>query len=350
MMGGEIGVESQVGMGSKFWFMIPMRIAQACDLVCELPLNENDKKYVAKHPSEITILLAEDNDTNRLVARKYLEKVGFHVDEAVNGFQAVDLVRSHDYDLILMDVSMPEMDGMMASCQIRAMGERYAQIPIIALTAHVMAGDRDLCLSAGMNDYLNKPIDYTMLIKALDRWLHLELNQGICSGARDSGLYLPVPEEKKERDTLVLEQVELKPDEKEPASGGTLEYYVKQYSLFEPVILERMRDTLGAQAVQQVTDVFLKDSRRRVAEFDGLGDNNHLRDLAHTMKSCSGNCGLLRFSHMMIDLEAAAAKGDAAQIKEIRPLIMDLYHESVEALLKGRETYVCTQETVEDQS
>jgi PAS domain S-box-containing protein len=347
MMGGEIGVESQVGTGSKFWFMIPMRTAQASDLVCELPLAERKKNAVAKHPSEITILLAEDNETNRLVAKKYLEKIGFHVDEAVNGVQAVNLARAKQYDLILMDVSMPEMDGMMASFQIRAIGEGYAQTPIIALTAHVMAGDRDLCLSAGMNDYLNKPIDYDVFIKTLDRWLHLELAHNVLARDRDNGLCGFPAQEKREQGEMDRSVSDASSTEMQPALVGTLGYYTKKYPLFDPTVLERMRDTLGGDVVQQVTDVFLKDSKKRIAELDTANDYSHLQDLAHTMKSCCGNCGLTRLSHAMADLEAAAGKGDIAQIREIQPLLMGLYQESIHALLEGRTTYFSNQEAPE---
>ena len=116
------------------------------------------------------ILLVEDNANNREVALDFLSAAPVEVDVAVHGGQAVQMVRDNDYDLVLMDIAMPGIDGLAATRQIRALGNRAA-LPIVAMTAHAMAGDREQSLKAGMNDHVTKPIDPSLLFKALLRWI-----------------------------------------------------------------------------------------------------------------------------------------------------------------------------------
>ncbi len=116
------------------------------------------------------VLLVDDSTLNREVAIEFLKEAGLSIDEAVNGREAVEKVRAGDYRLVLMDIQMPEMDGITATQTIRA-DERFRDLPIIAMTAHAMAGDRERSLAAGMNDHLTKPIDPDALYGALERWI-----------------------------------------------------------------------------------------------------------------------------------------------------------------------------------
>jgi two-component system sensor histidine kinase/response regulator len=116
------------------------------------------------------ILLAEDSPLNRQIALEFLAEVGIVADLASTGLEAVDMVQSNPYDLVLMDIQMPELDGISATRLLRAQ-ERFAHLPIIAMTAHAMTGDRALSLDAGMNDHLTKPIDPEQLFATLARWL-----------------------------------------------------------------------------------------------------------------------------------------------------------------------------------
>jgi CheY-like chemotaxis protein len=119
------------------------------------------------------ILLAEDNRTNQRLAIAFLEKMGHRVDAVANGAEAVEALRSRPYDLVLMDVQMPEMDGLEATRLVRqtSTGVRNPDIPVVAMTAHAMKGDRERCLEAGMNDYLSKPINRAELAAVIERWL-----------------------------------------------------------------------------------------------------------------------------------------------------------------------------------
>ena len=304
LLEGEIGVESQVGKGSKFWFMLPLELCEGeAGLVKEENSEIKGPKFDGRSPQNCSVLLVEDNDTNRLVAGRYLQKAGFKVEEACNGLQAVEKAKEKNYDLILMDVSMPEMDGMLATCHIRAEGGHNAKVPIIALTAHVMAGDRELCLEVGMNDYLNKPIEYSALLKALERWLHVSLIEGASSHVSTKAVVV---------DTL--------PD-------------------FDTKQLERMKTDLGAPALRQIVETFLKDSSSRVLT---LSDPalDVVRESAHTLKSSSANCGLVKFGQIMAEMEYAASKGYKDQVASLLEPALALYEKGIVTLRKQFETLV----------
>jgi len=116
------------------------------------------------------ILLAEDNEVNQLVASRILTNAGFEVTIAGNGLEALDLAQKERFDIVLMDIQMPEMDGLTAAARLRAMPQ-FQDLPIVAMTAHAMSGDREQSLKVGMNDHITKPINISELFKALARWL-----------------------------------------------------------------------------------------------------------------------------------------------------------------------------------
>jgi CheY-like chemotaxis protein len=120
-----------------------------------------------------TVLVAEDNKVNQIVAKSMLEKMGLHVEFAENGKLAVEAARERTYDLILMDWQMPEMDGIEAAKRIRQLEKELhrPRTPIIALTAHALKGDREQCITAGMDDYLSKPLKKRELIEKVSKWL-----------------------------------------------------------------------------------------------------------------------------------------------------------------------------------
>ncbi|MGE4352014.1 MAG: ATP-binding protein, partial [Bdellovibrionales bacterium] len=312
LMNGEISVDSQPGKGSRFWFILPIGIGAQPDAKERA---ENATQLPAGSPemlASMTLLLAEDNETNRLVARRYIEKIGMQVDEAVNGREAVDKAMNKHYDVILMDVSMPVMDGMMATHHIRGSGEYNASVPIIALTAHAMEGDRHLCLAAGMNDYLQKPINNDQLRRVLERWLSIRL---------------PV-----EGETIKPMPAQPEPQRKEPS------HRTDEIPVLSDDVLQIMEHDLGRDVVLQVSGVFLDDSAHRVAEFATASSLLHLRDLAHTLKSCSANCGLTKFSRLMARIEELAIQENADEIEALKSSVLPFYQEACDALKKRRES------------
>ncbi len=163
-MGGAMTLRSVPGMGSTFRFAVPAR-----------EVGEDRRPAVVPEPAAETaggpmrILLAEDNPTNQYLINAYLRAAGHAVEVVSNGIEAVAAAAGGGFDAILMDVQMPETDGLAATRQIRAMAGPAGQVPIVALTANAMTRDRDACLEAGMTDYLAKPIDVAALHRALAR-------------------------------------------------------------------------------------------------------------------------------------------------------------------------------------
>ena len=117
------------------------------------------------------VLLVEDHVVNQKVALRFLKRLGLGVTIAENGVEAIEAVRKKEFSVVFMDWKMPVMDGLAASREIRALGAGFKDLPIIAMTANSMAGDRDQCLEAGMNDYISKPITPDKLVLVLNRWL-----------------------------------------------------------------------------------------------------------------------------------------------------------------------------------
>jgi len=174
LMGGDIDVTSEVGKGSEFRFSVRLGV-QVRTTQTESPV----EKPTAVDALQLLggrrgrVLVAEDNSTNRTVALGLLRKLGLSADAVADGKEVIAALESIPYDLVLMDIQMPELDGLAATRTIRdkTSGVGNHDLPIVAMTAKAMPGDRENCLRAGMNDYLAKPIDVLTLAKTLNRWL-----------------------------------------------------------------------------------------------------------------------------------------------------------------------------------
>lgn len=171
LMGGEMDFHGEPGKGSTFWFELPMAPAQAPEAqAAESPTSTNG----SRDPFAGRVLLVEDSTVNQLVAERMLEELGYQVDIRVNGADAVEAVKENDYVAVVMDCLMPVMDGYEATAHIRRLDGPSRHTPIVALTAAAMAGDKEKCLLAGMDDYVAKPLEQEALAAALARSLVID--------------------------------------------------------------------------------------------------------------------------------------------------------------------------------
>ena len=234
------------------------------------------------------LLLAEDNLINREVASTLLEGYGYTLDIAVDGVEAVAAARLKRYDAILMDVQMPAMDGLEATRKIRALGGTAGAVPIIAMTASAMEGDRRQCLDAGMDDYITKPIDAPALLTMVARWVEARAAAAPIASER-----LPSPPPPTEiRDTDRLDQLQ---------------------AMMRP---ERFSALL---------DAFLDGMARRLARIVTLPaeDLASLRHEAHDVVGVAGNLGELRLQRLADQLQEVCAAGDTAAAAPIVAAIRD---------------------------
>lgn len=238
------------------------------------------------------ILLAEDNITNQQVAQGILKKLGLTADVVANGREAIEALKTLPYDLVLMDVQMPEMDGMEATRHIRnplsAMTNRH--IPIIAMTAHAMQGDKERCLEAGMDDYVTKPVSIQALAKTLEKWLPRESTESVIQ---------------------------------EPTDKNRLENGPS-----DPIIFDREALLNRVQGDQELTTLvlqgFLEDIPRQIValrKYLETGDVAGAERQAHTIKGASANVGAEALCILCGDLESA---GNAGKLDIIQARLNEL--------------------------
>jgi CheY-like chemotaxis protein/anti-sigma regulatory factor (Ser/Thr protein kinase) len=168
-MGGVLSAQSTPGEGSVFRFEVRLRARRASDLATPVPgpVEASDAPVSAIPLGPQRVLVAEDNATNRLVVMRMLERLGHVVSAVTNGREAVTAVQSGEFDVVLMDVMMPELDGLAATAEIRALPGPLAHLPIIGLTANAEPSDASACREAGMNGFATKPISRERLAQAM---------------------------------------------------------------------------------------------------------------------------------------------------------------------------------------
>ena len=239
---------------------------------------------------EARLLVVEDNVTNQDVALAILSKLGYGADVANNGYEAIEALRRVSYDLVLMDCRMPELDGYETTTRIRtpASGVLDPRVPVIAMTASAMLGERERCLAAGMNDYLTKPVQPQALREMLERWLP--------KGAGDDrAAVTPV--------TGTLEPAVAAAETQDEAIGDDRIFH-------EGELLSRLMD--DRQLARDLVQVFLGDIPRQMQALTdalGAGDEPTSRRLAHSMKGAAGNVEAHALRDATADVEALIKAG-----------------------------------------
>jgi CheY-like chemotaxis protein/HPt (histidine-containing phosphotransfer) domain-containing protein len=250
-----------------------------------------EKKYIQKN-----ILVVEDNFTNRKVAIGLLKNCGFIPDIATNGREAVEAVQKKDYDLIFMDCHMPILDGYAATAQIRKLDSATSKIPIIAMTANALKGDREECLNAGMDDYISKPISRESINQMLNKWL-ADLPQA--KGSGDSAK--PGKDKDQTQETTPP-----------PVNGQPI--------LDRADLLERLDG--DEELAREVLEVFVADIPAKISALRQAiegGETKEVGDLVHMVKGAGRNISAKAFQAMACEIEEAAKSGDLDRASRLIP-------------------------------
>jgi CheY-like chemotaxis protein/HPt (histidine-containing phosphotransfer) domain-containing protein len=284
LMGGEIGCLSEAGKGSTFWFTA--RLEQQAAPIEEPMVATNAEAHSLDSLQNAHVLLAEDNIINQKVALSILGKLGCKADTVANGLEAVRALEMIDYPLVLMDCMMPEMDGYTATGVIRDPASKVInhRVPIIAMTANAMKGDREKCLEAGMDDYLSKPVKKDELAEILLKWLPVR---------------------------TVIEAASPEPA---VSTDGALPLFD------EADILNRMDN--DRDFVRMILDESLEELPRQLEalrESCRGSDAKTIRGLAHTLKGMAGNISTGTLRDVAARMEAAAKEDDLVTVQGLLP-------------------------------
>jgi len=271
--------------------------------------HSKNKQVHTTWPKKTRILLVEDNQINQMVASGILSEMGLHVDVAGNGIEALDCLRQspsrEPFTLILMDCQMPEMDGYQATREIRknSAGKRFNEIPIIAMTANAMEGDREICIAAGMDDYVSKPIEPEILNNILVKWIidpeNIETQDTHLTGKTSA----------KEKKTAPLASLNASED------GGNNEIVWDKESA-----LSRLMN--NESLLNNLIDIFIEENSTNInaiIQAAKMRDASQLREHTHSLKGVVANLGGIELQNQLSILETLAKENDLDKALEILP-------------------------------
>ena len=282
-----------------------------------------------------SVLLAEDNPTNVVVTKTMLTSLGLHVDVAANGVEALNALERQPYDLIMMDCQMPEMDGYEATRSIRnkeaacAPGADKPHLPIVALTAHSMDGDREICLAAGMDDYLSKPFNLGGLVTLLKRWLPSKLTT-------DLSVTIDVVDDPAKEDPENLAKAQACPSDDMTVGGPDAPdaRFLERLFLLESIDSEAL-ESLKAVASDTQPSMFLKTVRSCLEKSPVLmetlrkaitsGDASSMDKAAHSLISSCGFLGAKRLVELYRELQNLALASATASAIPLLPVLEEEY-------------------------
>lgn len=298
LMDGDIQCESVEGTGSTF--TVNLKLWEAVDEAgnCDVENNISDNLIDKKQNDSAVlksgrILLVEDSMANQVIAMAYLNKSGYTVDAVAEGNEALTALNTRPYDIVLMDLSMPGMDGFEATKIIRNMEGEISRIPIIAMTANAMQGDKEACLQAGMNDYLSKPVDKDVLLNKVSQWLLLK--------------------------------AEKKNSASESNAHEVLDYFV----------LQQLEKDTSATITKKIINVFIKETHKRIkriTEACSQEDYSIIEQEVHVLKSSAGTYGVLKLRQIAMQLDAAFRSQQYNDILEMSLTLVDVAYQSLNKL------------------
>ena len=265
--------------------------------------SEFDPEMARRHP--LRILLAEDNVVNQKLALRLLGQMGYRADVAANGLEAIEAVERQTYDVVLMDVQMPELDGFEASREINRRWPGAGRPRLVAMTANVMQGDRELCAAAGMDDYVSKPVRVEELVAALERcrWRPEAGARG--APAPDVGAAATPPGPRPLATGSREQARSVAPRSADPEGA-------RAAAVIDRTAFERLTATMGGAFVAELIDTFVEDGRELIATLRralAAGDLDAFRRAAHSLKSNSETLGAAGLAAPARELEAMARAG-----------------------------------------
>jgi PAS domain S-box-containing protein len=289
-----------------------------------------DPDLADRHP--LKILLAEDHAVNQKVAIQILQRMGYRADVAGNGLEVLEALRRQPYDVVLMDMQMPEMDGIEATERIRQEWTLEQGPYIIAMTANAMQGDREACIKAGMDDYISKPIRIQKLAEALSR-CPTKVAVDVVVSSDPEPVVAASPAASMARPTADRTGYAAT-----AAHDGDLveSWLLNDHPVLDEQILESLREV---EVLDEAIELYLRDSPMLLAKVQAAlssGNLIHLKDAAHSLKSTSGTMGAITVYETSQQLETAAKQGDLDRAAHWLPVV-EREHERVIAALSALE-------------